>query len=160
MDAIRKPSIRTEKRQDVDVIYFSGPIDEEAGLHLMPLYDRVGKKVMFNFRDVSVVNSNGIRCWVLFLRDFKNERTVEFEECAPVVVSQMNMLPSFRQKMTVRSVYVPFTCSSCKLVANELYLAKDFPQETSALKSGRCKKCGSSTTTEDVEDDYFGFVDI
>ncbi len=156
----RKPSIKIEKRQDWDVIHFVGPVDEEAGIHLMPLYDRVGKKCVFNFRDVSFVNSNGIRAWVLFLRDFKAAHAIEFEECAPVIVAQMNMLPSFRQKMPVRSVYVPFSCPQCKLVCHELYLAKDFPADIDALKAGPCKKCGSQTSTEDVEEDYFGFMDL
>lgn len=160
MSTSKRQTITIEKRQDWDVIKFDGPIDEEAGLHLMPLYDRVGKKIIFNFREVTFINSNGIRAWVLFLRDFKNDRVIEFEECAPVVVAQMNMLPSFRQKQPVRSAYVPFTCTQCKLVALELYMAKDFPADINSLKPGRCKKCGSQTATEDVEEDYFGFVDL
>lgn len=146
--------ITREKRGDWDVVRLIGPINEEAGIHFIRLYSDSGDKVVFNFRDVTVVNSNGLRAWVLFFRDFKTDRDIELEECSPTIVDQMNMLPSFTQKAVVRSIYLPFECEDCKLVSNVFIEARDFPEAGKQLKPGRCKKCHGPTRPADAGDSF------
>ena len=67
-------TIVREKRQDWDVVRLAGIMTEEAGVQLLSLYDDCGKKVSFHFGGVTSINSNGVRAWMLFFRDFRLER--------------------------------------------------------------------------------------
>ena len=49
----------------------------------------------------------------LGLRDSKDAE-VFFEDCPPLVVRQMNMVPSFLGKAKVLSVHVPYFCDNCE----------------------------------------------
>ena len=40
-----------------DVINYSGPIDADAEVHLAQLPGKLGKKCIFNFREVEFVNT-------------------------------------------------------------------------------------------------------
>ena len=138
-------------------VYFKGPFDEGAGIHFVRLYDLVGKKARFNFKEVPNINSSGVRAWMLFIRDFKDGREVIFEECPPEVVSQINMIPSFSTGCTIESIYAPYLCDSCGAKRLVLYtLPGDLPK----IESGRtpsCEKCSEETQLED--DMYFAFIE-
>ncbi len=146
-----------EKKGIWDVIRFGGAITEDAGVQFIQLYGQTGAKVLFNFRDVTNINSNGLRAWMVFLRDFQNDRELALEECTPVIVNQMNMLPSFTQKAKVLSVYVPFHCESCQTMTMTLMTERDFPSDGAAPKAPRCKACMNPTVYD--EDEYFMFLE-
>jgi len=152
-----KMTIQREKRQDWDVIRLAGSMTEEAGVQLLKLYDDAGAKCRFNFAGVQDINSNGVRSWMVFLRDFRLEREIQFEECSPAVVNQMNMMTSFSQKATILSVIVPLTCPTCQTQLELLVAERDFPGIENTLKPVRCKSCGS--LSEPAEDGYFDFLD-
>ena len=146
-----------ERKGDWDEFHLSGAMNEDAGVQLIRLYGEAAPKARFVFRDVEMVNSNGIRAWVLFLRDFQLDREVQMAECSPVILDQMNMLPSFVGKAKVLSVYVPFECGECGAVTNCLIEAADFEAAKRGERAGKCKKCGRETRVMD-EVDPFSFV--
>lgn len=152
-----KMTIQRDKHQDWDVIRLAGFMTEEAGVQLLKLYDDAGKKCRFNFAGIQNINSNGVRSWMVFLRDFRLEREIQFAECSPSVVNQMNMMTSFFQKATILSVVVPFTCPNCRAQTEVLVEARDFPQPGGQVKPPRCKKCG--VAGESSDDGYFDFLD-
>jgi predicted RNA-binding Zn-ribbon protein involved in translation (DUF1610 family) len=154
MDSLKIECVR---KGEWDVLHLSGKMDENSGLQLLRLYRDASSKCRFNFRDVVSINSHGLRAWVLFLRDFQTDRVIELEECSPVVVDQMNMLPSFLQKARVRSIFVPFDCISCGQVTTVLVDEAEFQLGKRGGKVGRCKQCHAQTqANKDV--DYFAFV--
>ena len=148
-----------EKRGDWEVIRLSGIIDAEAGVHFINLYGDAARSCRFNFRDVTAINSYGIRAWVLFLRDFQGEREVELEECPTVIVDQLNMLSSFRGKAKVKSVFINYACVQCNQTTSQLVEAGKFlDYKSGGLKSIRCKSCFSEMKPNEDES-YFDFVD-
>lgn len=150
-------TITRDHKSEWDVFTLSGGITEDAGAQLLALYNDSGRRCRFVFKDVQMINSNGIRAWMLFLRDFQTDRELELAECSPVIVSQINMLPSFIQRAKVVSLYVPYNCNNCKISNNVLLEAKDYPTSTEELKPSRCKKCHGPTKV-DTEEEIFAFL--
>ena len=105
--------IKREQRADWDVLHYVGPMDEEAGLHLLNLYETVRSSCVFNFAGLTSINSKGIAAWMNFIRDFRENRRVAFEECPESLVSQINMIPSVALQIDVRSVFAGFECAAC-----------------------------------------------
>lgn len=148
-------TITRERRQDWDLIKLAGEMTEESGVQLLMLYDDATKKCIFNMAGVTDINSNGVRAWIVFFRDFRQEREIEFEACSPVIVAQMNMMRSFSQKARVRSVLAPFMCNTCRLEIAVLIEERDFPPPGSLPRAPRCKSCGGAAEFQDV-----GFFDF
>ena len=99
-------TINLSQKNGADYVEYSGPIDAEAEVHLEQLKEKLSGNVVFNFKSVSTVNSCGVRSWINFMRDLEQkERTISFEECPGEIVMQINMIPSFKSKATINSVY-------------------------------------------------------
>jgi len=94
---------------DQTIVRLSGSIDEDAKFdELMSL----GKKMVFNFKEVTSINSCGIRNWVNFIKEL--DAVIYYAECPPVIVRQLNMVPSFKGKADVVSVEIPYVCDACE----------------------------------------------
>lgn len=143
-----------------DVVQIVGPINEETEVQLTQLGAKLGKQVVFNFKQVSAINSLGVRAWVNFIRVVAAERTLVFEECSPEIVNQINMIPNFKANAQIRSVYGTFFCGSCSHQQNELFEAgKTLPKGGDIkLPPVKCQKCGSAMEFEEVEDAFFAFA--
>lgn len=152
-----KIQLSLEERNGVDLVRYRGPISEESGVHLAPLAGKVGKRCIFNFKDVNFVNSSGVRAWVTFLRDFIVGREIVFEECPPVVVTQINMIPSFTAAARVASVLAPFACGSCNEITLVKMLEAEYPAEGTQLPPGRCRRCSEATQLAETTEEYFEF---
>lgn len=154
---MKKPQIVWEKKGEWDIVRFHGIINEEVGARLIQFAAQAGSRCLFNFGDVSVINSAGTRVWVLFLKDFGGAREIVLEDCPPVIVAQLNMLPSFSSGALVKSVRVPYRCMQCNHTAEVLVTHDQFPSAKALLKSGSCAKCTGPTEVVD-ESDYFVFA--
>lgn len=85
-------------------VFLRGNVDEDADFEVIK---KITGAITINFRDVKSINSCGIRTWVNFLKELSG-RQVVYEECPPIIVRQMNMVPSFLGAAKVLSVYVPY----------------------------------------------------
>lgn len=143
-----------------DRVYYAGPIDESTEVHLTPLLRSVGAKCVVNFRQVSNVNSCGVRSWINFMRELEKTREVVFEECTPEIVMQMNMIPSFKGKARVMSVYGSYSCGSCGASHHVLFEdGKNLPREEGAeMAPVKCPKCAQEMELEELEDEFFAFA--
>jgi anti-anti-sigma regulatory factor len=153
-------SIQVTDEADGTKVKYIGPINEEAEVHLLQLAGRLGKHCVINFRQVELVNSCGVRCWINFMRDAEREagREIIFEECTSEIVMQINMIPSFRGSALVKSVYASFVCDNCN--SQEMVLfeqGKNMPQGNASAEAQVCKSCGSAMEMEELEDEFFAF---
>lgn len=120
-----------------NVVLLSGQIDEDTSFEEL---SGVESPVVFNFKNLVGISSIGIRSWVNFLKGLAGKQ-VFYEECSPLVVRQMNMVPSFLGNAKVLSVFVPYVCDNCEqeklvLVAED-QMGKKIPE---ALPCESCKK--------------------
>lgn len=157
MDTIFKHS----KRTDVDEVKIVGPINEESEIQLTSLTEILGEKIVIDFSEVTSVNSLGVRAWINFMRNISS-KTVSFEKCVPEIVNQINMIPSFRGKAKVESVYGDFSCNKCKTELKHLFLTAEIAKNDDdeiEIPSVSCPKCKSSDMEfEEIEDTYFAFL--
>ena len=150
-----KFKIETALKDKKRVFFLKGTIDEDT------TFDAVLQgegEIHLNFSGVTGINSLGIRTWVNFMKELAGKQ-VFYEECPPVIVRQMNMIPSFVGHAKVVSVFAPYVCEDCdqeKLVLiNEQSLSQT---EVELPKSFVCESCGKGEMELDGHPkQYFAF---
>lgn len=153
-------TVQVIQEKDFDRLVIVGPINEEAEVHLTKVKDQLTRSIVINFRQVTYINSLGVRAWINFMRDLSG-KSIVFEECTPEIVNQINMIPNFRGNAIVKSVYGSFYCNQCDSTQEMLFEHdKNFPKPPAyEVQPPKCHKCGSDDTEfEEVEDAFFAFV--
>lgn len=136
-------------------IVLQGEITEDADFS--PLLGVQAPRLVIDLSQITRINSSGLREWIEFARACnKAGAQLVLERCAPIVVTQLNMIWNFAGKDgQVRSVYAPYYCSRCDLEHQELI---DFSGGTASLPSSLpCPKCGAPLDFEDVQEVYLHF---
>ncbi|SME97058.1 hypothetical protein [Pseudobacteriovorax antillogorgiicola] len=154
-------SINLVQKDNWDLVEYVGPIDAEAEVHLEQLLSKLGSQIKFNFKQVESVNSCGVRSWINFMRELeKGDRKIVFEECTSEIVMQINMIPSFKGKAEVKSVYGCYICDECGNEESVLFEAgKNLPSgPITELPGKACSQCGSEMELEEMEEEYFAFL--
>jgi hypothetical protein len=137
-------------------IFLKGTIDEDT--NFAPLL-KPGGALILNFSGVTAINSLGIRSWVNFLKDVGDTHVV-YEECPPLIVRQMNMVPSFLGKSQVASVFIPYICDECEnekivLVTEDKFKGGQIQVQANLV----CDKCQKGEMEFDGQPkQYFAFV--
>lgn len=103
-------------------VYIRGNVDEDAEFESLK---KIEGTLVVNFKDVKTINSCGIRTWVNFLKEIQG-RQVIYEECPPIIVRQMNMVPSFLGSAKVTSIYAPYVSEDTDEEKLVLYTADKF----------------------------------
>lgn len=154
-------SIQIVQKNGWDNVNYAGPIDADAEVHLTQLLPKLGKQIVFNFKNVTAVNSCGVRSWINFMRELqKDQRSIVFDECTGEIVMQINMIPSFKGNANIRSVYGSFACEGCGHEEDILFEAgKNLPKSPDAgLAAVKCKACGAEMELEEMEEEFFAFL--
>ena len=151
---------KMSKIGDSEKLSLVGDINEDADIYFPTLLKAFGNKVIVNFKDVSSINSCGVRAWITFLRELEAGRSVTFEECTPDIISQINMIPNFRGKSAVKSVYAGYTCQSCGNAQLHLFTAgKNMPASAdSGAGEVACVKCNKPTEMDELEEEFFAWL--
>ena len=152
---------RIESQDRHDKIYFSGHINEDAEECLADLAAKLAPACTINFKEVKSINSCGVRAWINFIRILENGRTIEFEECPPEVVSQINMIPNFKGNSSINSVYATYSCENCDL--QNLHLFKkglNLPKAINeVLPEVTCPNCSETMEMEELEEEFFNWIE-
>jgi hypothetical protein len=150
------------KSGDWEKLSLFGPINEDAEVHLPKLVNTLGKNVIINFKQVESVNSCGVRAWITFMRELEKGRNLVFEECTPEIVSQINMIPNFRGKAVVQSVYASYTCPTCSHQQKHLFIKGSNMPASSDDGGGTvaCSKCSKPTEMDEIEEEFFAWLDF
>lgn len=154
-------TLNIEKKGQWEQLVYHGPINEDTEVHLTPMIKALGPNVIINFRQVEFVNSCGVRAWINFMREAEKGRKVIFEECTPEIVGQINMIPNFRGTAHIRSVYASYACGQCDSHKWVLFEeGRNLPESAGAeIPAQKCEKCGSDLEMEELEDEFFSWLD-
>lgn len=155
-------TFRIEKKGEVDHIFLSGKINEDAEVALGHILGSISSSVVFNFAGVKMINSCGVRAWINFIREAQKSREIAFRECTPEIVGQINMIPNFAGNAKIESVYADYACTKCSNSKWRIFTqGVDLPTSTSDLKLSlmKCDKCGAPMEMEEIEEEFFGFVE-
>src|SRR5262245_4394763 len=94
-------NVHTATVNGVEVIHYEGPINEDTEAELATLQKPLGQNVSIDLREVSNVNSCGIRSWIRFLRSLGNERTIVLKRCPVNVVNTILIAPDFLGRASI-----------------------------------------------------------
>lgn len=135
-------------------VFLSGFIDEDSKFEELV---KLSSPLVINFKDVSGINSCGVRNWVNLLKEI-SDKEVSYEECVPLIVRQLNMIPSFKGHATVKSVYAPYVCDNCEKELSKIISDSDFDSEKLEAVI-KCTACGKEEMELDGDpDQYFAFT--
>jgi len=140
-------------------IAFIGKINEDSEMVFKTIISSLppSQKIIFNFSQVTSINSLGVRSWITFLRSLNDTLEIIFQECTPDVIMQINMIPSFLGKGTVESFYVNYICDTCDKETRELIKTADLKPKTFP-NPPRCTNENCDIQTEELANEYFAFL--
>lgn len=137
-------------------VTLKGIIDEDTGFDALK---KAGASLIINFKGVTSINSCGIRTWVNVIKELSGVE-ITYEECPPLIVRQMNMVPSFLGHAKVVSAYVPYVCDDCDAETTTLANADQFSSgNVTVPESMTCTSCGKGEMEIDGNPkQYFAFA--
>jgi hypothetical protein len=153
-------TVKTSEKEGKTLLQFCGQIDEEA---TFPEVNDSGKEVFIDLKEVSSINSIGIRSWILWFAKMQTT-TFNFINCPKALVMQMNMVEGFLpEKSNVISLNVPFFCEDCDKEIEKLFVVGKEIQvigDQVSLKYDKTLICESGCNPElDVnESKFFRFL--
>jgi hypothetical protein len=148
-------AFRVERVDDGRTYLLSGVIDENADLTFFHGIHGAAKVMLGNVRRI---NSFGVRQWIEAIRRIPADAHVEFHECPPPVVDQINMVAGFMGKGNVISFYAPMICEKCAAEQDALFTVADCQENGGHLPAYPCPKCGTRMEVDDLEEHYLLFV--
>jgi hypothetical protein len=132
-----KFTFQVVKNDDRNCVLLQGQIDEDTNFEGL---SGIESPIVFNFKNLTGISSIGIRSWVNFLKDL-GAKEIFYEECSPLIVRQMNMVPSFLGNAKVLSVFVPYVCENCEKEKLVLVSADQFGKNvTETFPCDACKQ--------------------
>jgi DNA-directed RNA polymerase subunit RPC12/RpoP/anti-anti-sigma regulatory factor len=134
-----------------------GPIDEDSDFR--EILGLQQKKMTFDFEQVNMINSCGIREWIKFLEELPATAEISYENCPQIIIEQINMVHGFfKNGAVIKSFYAPYFCESCD---KEIKVKLESMQvEGRKAPKLNCPQCGSDGIEFDaIEAQYFSFLE-
>ena len=135
-------------------VTIAGVIDEMTDLS--PLIGLTGP-IEIDTHAVRRFNSAGVRIWVDCMRALAVRARLSFVDCAPAVITQLNMIQGFLGHGRVRSFYGPMRCDRCDHMLNHRF-ETHVCVEQGGLPSVACPSCGATMELDELEDSYLLFL--
>lgn len=142
----------------LDYVRLAGVIDEDN--NLMSVLPRLTREVVVvGLREVSRINSLGVRDWVNWMNalDAAGKRVV-MHECSTAVVSQINLVANFAGKSHIESFLAPYFCSTCDADRLRLIQTRRLSGDPPRAPRALCDQCDSLMALDEVEESYFSFI--
>ncbi len=148
---VSKFSARKATEEGKTVIYLCGQIDEDA---TFDSFEKEEGAIVFDFEGITVINSCGVRNWVNFMKHKKGQ-DISFRNCPPVIVKQLNLVPSFKGEAKVLSLYVPYVCMNCDHETRTLVDMKTLSSGAVIAEVLKCEACGEEEMEIDGDEKQF-----
>ncbi len=116
---IMKPSFEV-KLERIDkntaTAYFYGYLDEHAKIEASAIDESI-TDLTFDFDQLKLVNSIGIKYWVRFVGELEKrpELYISFKNCRKQIIDCSNVVAGFKpSNAKISSFYVPIYCKNCE----------------------------------------------
>lgn len=149
-----KLSINSRITGDEVHVELSGVIDEDA------IFDKIKNlkmsKYVFDFNQVNMINSCGIREWIKYLQELEGAE-IKYINCPQIIIEQVNMVHGFiRKGIVVESFFAPYFCANCD--TEKKILLKNSEVTNSKAPVKQCNTCKSDLEFDAIEKQYFSFL--
>lgn len=145
-DADGKSDLKWKKSGNT--VHLSGQIDEYADLSSL-LQEKDPLRI--NFKNVTRLNSVGVRNLLTFIRDW-GDRPITYVECPDIVMDQLSMVKDLmgmgQRVAEVESFYAPYACDSCDHETEFLISVADLKSNELKLLPKKCPKCSAPMDPE------------
>lgn len=135
-------------------VALEGIIDEDAN------FDKIKSlgmnKFIFDFNNVAMINSCGIREWIKYLDDV-GSADITYLNCPQIIIEQVNMVHGFiRKGVVVDSFYAPYFCTTCDTGKKILLKNSEVTGTKPPVK--HCNTCKGELEFDAIEKQYFSFL--
>lgn len=154
----QKLNIERRDEANASVLTVKGVIDEDADFKTA--FAGLKPKISIDLEGVSFINSCGVREWVRAVQEFPKQAEVALLRCAPRIVEQANYVANFTGQGKIISFFAPYFCPKCQKERAVLLQTADFKAGApSQAPSQKCPNCGAKMEFDDLEEEYFSFLD-
>lgn len=140
------------------LVTMSGPLDENSRLDRHDF--RPYAEIQFDLRDISRVNSRGVRLWFKWTRGLDQNKKYSITHLPRVLVAQANLVQGLIPKfIKVCAIELPYYCERCGISVYSywnLMPSERLPSPQPDPPS--CAKCDQNTVLDASEDSYFNFL--
>lgn len=146
-----------EQKGDALIVRISGSIEESVNFD--KLIGAPTPVMQISCKEIPRINSVGVKAWIKYFSAASQKGSkLRFTECSTAIVEQINLISNFTCGGVVESIYVPFSCSQCRNELIGLFRVEDLRKLNLKLPELKCTKCGSKAVFDDIEEEYFGFI--
>ncbi len=138
-----------------EILSLNGKIDEDTNL-IEALSSTKTDNLTIDLSGIVSLNSYGVRVWINAFSNFSN-KFFTFQKVPSAIINQMNMISNFMPKESwIESFYAPYYCDNCDTEEDVLYTTDSLDIKIKELK---CKACGGDLEFDELEDEYFQFLE-
>jgi hypothetical protein len=140
--------------------------DKDHFLGFKKMLERVTskEKVVFDFAELSRMNSIGVRATLLLIALIPKEIPVVYRNCVSEFVEHLNILPDFLKRGSVESVLLTEYCSNghspqkrVLTIGKEILPGMAASEVMKKLPKVFCSQCGSDLEFHEVASIFFSF---
>jgi len=151
---VKRLTINKKLTDGVLNVQLIGSIDEDADLS--EILETKASHINFDFNQVELINSCGIREWIKFL-DLLSCESVQYENCPQIIIEQINMVHGFiRPGSRLKSFYAPYYCEECDQERKSHIMSSDVKNKKAPKVN--CPDCGNEMEFDALEASYFNFL--
>ncbi|HEV7558647.1 MAG TPA: hypothetical protein VGO00_24420 [Kofleriaceae bacterium] len=106
---------------------------------------------------VTFINSIGMREWIRLVRGLRDRGdSITLERVADVLITQMNLIPEFRDTVRIASFHAQYVCPACGAEAAPVVDAVANARSLAAMQAPRlpCPECGAAMELGDFPERY------
>ncbi len=139
------------------VVRLSGSIEESVNFE--QLLGPPPAELHVICKEITRINSVGVKAWIKYFQGAQQKGTkLRFQDCSTAIVEQVNLISNFTAGGPVDSLYVPFSCTGCKMELVGNFKAEDLKRLQFNLPELKCSKCGGKAVFDDIPEEYFAFL--
>lgn len=149
--------VKKVKSGSAEMIVLNGSIEESVNLET--LIGQPPSEMHVNCKGVSRINSIGVKSWISYFQARQKSGTkLTFYECSSAIVEQINLISNFLCGGKVDSIFLPYSCKSCKSELAALFSVSELRRMGSEIPTQKCNKCGNAAEFDDIPEEYLGFL--
>ena len=150
-------NVTKEQKGAALIVKLAGSIEESVNFD--QLIGAPPAEMFVNCKEVPRINSVGVKAWIKYFQSCQAKGTkLHFDSCSTAVVEQINLISNFTCGGVVDSIYVPFSCKTCKTELVGLFKTEDLRKMNMEIPDLKCTKCGGAAVFDDIPEEYFGFL--
>ena len=151
-------NINKHESDEALTIELSGSIIEQVNFPALvgPIS---GLKLIVNCRGVIRINSVGVKHWIVYFTDLRAKGiSLEFIECPPPIVEQLNSISNFVNPGEVTSILLPYSCAKCDDTFTFNCPTEELIKTKGKLPNNKCDDPQCEITFDDIAEDYLYFL--